>query len=262
MTLEKALALLSLPREVARHPASGEPILAGIGRYGAYVQHGKTYANLGRDDDVLEIGGQSRNRPHRRQGERRRGLAFRRRGGPRSRRASRGRSGQRQAGPLRVLRQSRQDQRHDPERDQRGDAHARRRGRDAPGQGRGRRRFRAPARPASGRRRGDGARRTLWRLRQLGQGQRDDPEVNRARFHCARSGARADRRTRGQACRRAAQPGENAGSATRLRPRKRRPKPAAAKGAPARAKPAAPKKPAAKTAAAAKPKSATSSKRR
>jgi DNA topoisomerase-1 len=30
--------------------------LAGVGRYGAYVQHGKTYANLGRDDDVLEIG--------------------------------------------------------------------------------------------------------------------------------------------------------------------------------------------------------------
>ena len=57
VTLEKALALLSLPREVARHPTSGEPILAGIGRYGAYVQHGKTYANLGRDDDVLEIGG-------------------------------------------------------------------------------------------------------------------------------------------------------------------------------------------------------------
>jgi DNA topoisomerase-1 len=57
VTLEKALALLSLPREVARHPSSGEPILAGIGRYGAYVQHGKTYANLGRDDDVLEIGG-------------------------------------------------------------------------------------------------------------------------------------------------------------------------------------------------------------
>jgi DNA topoisomerase-1 len=56
LTLEKALRLLALPREVARHPSSGEPILAGIGRYGAYVQHGKTYANLGRDDDVLEIG--------------------------------------------------------------------------------------------------------------------------------------------------------------------------------------------------------------
>ena len=42
---------------MAAHPDSGEPILAGIGRYGPYVQHGKTYANLGRDDDVLEIGG-------------------------------------------------------------------------------------------------------------------------------------------------------------------------------------------------------------
>jgi DNA topoisomerase I len=57
VTLEKALALLALPREVARHPTSGDPIVAGIGRYGSYVQHGKTYANLGRDDDVLEIGG-------------------------------------------------------------------------------------------------------------------------------------------------------------------------------------------------------------
>ncbi len=56
VTLETALALLSLPREVAKHPTSGEPILAGIGRYGSYVQHSKTYANLGKDDDVLEIG--------------------------------------------------------------------------------------------------------------------------------------------------------------------------------------------------------------
>jgi DNA topoisomerase-1 len=55
--LEKALALLSLPREVARHPESGEPILVGIGRYGPYVQHGKTYANIDRGDDILELGG-------------------------------------------------------------------------------------------------------------------------------------------------------------------------------------------------------------
>jgi DNA topoisomerase-1 len=54
--LETALKLLSLPREVARHPVSGEPILASIGRYGPYVQHGKVYANIGNDDDVLEIG--------------------------------------------------------------------------------------------------------------------------------------------------------------------------------------------------------------
>jgi DNA topoisomerase-1 len=54
--LERALKLLALPREVARHPETGEPILANIGRYGPYVQHGKTYATIGKDDDVLEIG--------------------------------------------------------------------------------------------------------------------------------------------------------------------------------------------------------------
>ncbi|MGY6250064.1 type I DNA topoisomerase [Bosea thiooxidans] len=56
VTLEKALALLSLPREVAKHPESGEPILVGIGRYGPYVQHGRTYANIDKGDDVLELG--------------------------------------------------------------------------------------------------------------------------------------------------------------------------------------------------------------
>jgi DNA topoisomerase-1 len=56
LTLNQAIALLSLPREVAKHPTSGEPIVAGIGRFGPYVQHGKTYANIGRDDDVLSIG--------------------------------------------------------------------------------------------------------------------------------------------------------------------------------------------------------------
>ncbi|MFO7308468.1 MAG: type I DNA topoisomerase [Pseudomonadota bacterium] len=54
--LEKALKLLSLPREVAKHPETGKPILVGIGRFGPYVQHEKTYANLGKDDDVLDIG--------------------------------------------------------------------------------------------------------------------------------------------------------------------------------------------------------------
>jgi len=55
--LETALKLLALPREVAKHPTTGEPVLVNIGRYGPYVQHGKTYANLGNDDDILEIGG-------------------------------------------------------------------------------------------------------------------------------------------------------------------------------------------------------------
>ncbi|MDC7785272.1 type I DNA topoisomerase [Rhodoplanes sp. TEM] len=54
--LEMALRLLSLPREIGKHPDDGEPILAGIGRFGSYVQHGKTYANLEPGDDVLTIG--------------------------------------------------------------------------------------------------------------------------------------------------------------------------------------------------------------
>jgi len=54
--LERALKLLALPRPVATHPESGEPILVGMGRYGPYVQHGKTFANLEKDDDVLAIG--------------------------------------------------------------------------------------------------------------------------------------------------------------------------------------------------------------
>ncbi|MDQ0301058.1 type I DNA topoisomerase [Ancylobacter polymorphus] len=54
--LDTALALLSLPREIGLHPESGEPILAGIGRFGPYVQHGKTYANIEPGDDILAIG--------------------------------------------------------------------------------------------------------------------------------------------------------------------------------------------------------------
>ena len=57
ITLDQALGLLSLPREVAKHPETKEPILAGIGRFGPYVQHGKTYANIGKDEDILALGG-------------------------------------------------------------------------------------------------------------------------------------------------------------------------------------------------------------
>lgn len=56
VTLQKALALLSLPREVGKHPETGETILAGLGRFGPYLKHGDAYKSLGRDDDVLEIG--------------------------------------------------------------------------------------------------------------------------------------------------------------------------------------------------------------
>ena len=54
--LDKALALLALPREVGKSPEDGEPIMAGVGRFGPYVKHGKVYASLEAGDDVLTVG--------------------------------------------------------------------------------------------------------------------------------------------------------------------------------------------------------------
>jgi DNA topoisomerase-1 len=56
MDLEKALMLLSLPRKVGDHPEDGEPVEAGIGRYGPYVKHGRIYANLPEVDEVFTVG--------------------------------------------------------------------------------------------------------------------------------------------------------------------------------------------------------------
>ncbi|MBN8293187.1 type I DNA topoisomerase [Rhodobacter sp. NTK016B] len=56
MDLEKALTLLSLPRLVGHHPEDGEPVEAAIGRFGPYVKHNKTYANLPEVDEVFTIG--------------------------------------------------------------------------------------------------------------------------------------------------------------------------------------------------------------
>ncbi|GAB1582288.1 type I DNA topoisomerase [Phyllobacterium phragmitis] len=53
---EKALALLSLPRDIGQHPETGKMISAGIGRYGPYVTHDGTFANLENVEDVFSIG--------------------------------------------------------------------------------------------------------------------------------------------------------------------------------------------------------------
>jgi len=50
-----ALRLLALPREVGVHPDSGKPVAAGIGRYGPYVRHERSYASLTPEDDLLEV---------------------------------------------------------------------------------------------------------------------------------------------------------------------------------------------------------------
>ena len=53
---EKALALLSLPRDIGPHPESGRMISAGIGRYGPFVRHDGAYANLESPEEVFSIG--------------------------------------------------------------------------------------------------------------------------------------------------------------------------------------------------------------
>jgi DNA topoisomerase-1 len=63
VTLEQAVMLLSLPRELGPHPEDGVAVWANIGRYGPYLKHaestshrGGTNANLDGIDEVWTVG--------------------------------------------------------------------------------------------------------------------------------------------------------------------------------------------------------------
>ncbi len=55
ITLEEALALLSLPRELGSHPDDGQPVLAQNGRYGPYLTWGKETRSLESEDQIFTI---------------------------------------------------------------------------------------------------------------------------------------------------------------------------------------------------------------
>jgi len=54
--LDMALRLLTLPREIGIHPETGKKITAGLGRFGPFVLHDGTYANLKDPEELFEIG--------------------------------------------------------------------------------------------------------------------------------------------------------------------------------------------------------------
>jgi DNA topoisomerase-1 len=56
VTIDEAMKLLELPRELGAHPESGQPVVAGLGRFGPYVKHGDDYRSLTPDDDLFTVG--------------------------------------------------------------------------------------------------------------------------------------------------------------------------------------------------------------
>ena len=53
ITLEEALELFALPRTVGG--LEGEELVVGIGRYGAYIRHGKSFTSLQKGDDPYTV---------------------------------------------------------------------------------------------------------------------------------------------------------------------------------------------------------------
>lgn len=55
VTLEEALKLLQLPRELGAHPETGEVVLAGLGRFGPYVKMGDEFRSLESDEELFTV---------------------------------------------------------------------------------------------------------------------------------------------------------------------------------------------------------------
>jgi DNA topoisomerase-1 len=55
VTLDEAMKLLELPRELGTHPESQQPVVAGLGRFGPYVKHGDDYRSLEATDDLFAV---------------------------------------------------------------------------------------------------------------------------------------------------------------------------------------------------------------
>jgi DNA topoisomerase-1 len=56
LTLERAITLLTLPRQIGPHPEDGVMIESAIGRFGPYIKHGAVYANIPDVEEVFTIG--------------------------------------------------------------------------------------------------------------------------------------------------------------------------------------------------------------
>ena len=56
VTLDQALQLLALPRDIGHHPETGEMIQAGLGRFGPYLKHAGKFKSLPKEDDLFSIG--------------------------------------------------------------------------------------------------------------------------------------------------------------------------------------------------------------